>query len=152
MNAGRIIRNLRREHDMTQEELGKMLTPRVNRQAINKWETGRVENIKRSHIEQMATIFGVKPSVFFDYNQEEEESLSNEEKILLFLYREMDIQQKKDLFWYATALRTKRPLQQEQPQKQEKDQKGKKHPDGYEPLDPYLEKVAKDLGIIRDRE
>ncbi|MBS6064002.1 MAG: helix-turn-helix transcriptional regulator [Peptostreptococcaceae bacterium] len=46
----------------TQEELGKALNPPINRAAINKWESGQVENIKRSYIEQMAKLFQVKPS------------------------------------------------------------------------------------------
>ena len=70
MDVGTIIKTLRNEHHMTQEELGSKLNPPVNRQAVNKWETGRVENIKRSHIEQMAVLFGVKPSLFFDCDQD----------------------------------------------------------------------------------
>ena len=46
----------------SQDELGKMLNPQVNRAAVNKWETGQVENIKRCHIEQMAEIFGIHPN------------------------------------------------------------------------------------------
>lgn len=61
MTMGEYIRQLRKERGLTQEQLGEMLSPKVNRAAINKWEAGRVSNIKRSHIAQMATIFGVDP-------------------------------------------------------------------------------------------
>lgn len=62
MTMGEYIKRLRNEHGrMTQEELGQLLRPQVNRAAINKWENGQVENIKRSYIEQMAIIFNVRP-------------------------------------------------------------------------------------------
>jgi repressor LexA len=61
MKMGEYIRKLRTEHGFTQEELGQKLNPKVNRAAVNKWEGGKVANIKRSHIEQMAKIFDVDP-------------------------------------------------------------------------------------------
>ena len=48
-------------NNKTREELGNMLVPKVNRQAVNNWEHGRVKTIKRSHIQQMAEIFDVSP-------------------------------------------------------------------------------------------
>jgi len=45
----------------SQHELGQMLNPPVYRSAVNKWESGEVVNIKRSHIEQLAEIFGILP-------------------------------------------------------------------------------------------
>ncbi len=70
MTMGEYIKKLRKEHDLTQDELGQKLNPPVNRAAINKWETGQVENIKRTHIEQMSKIFGVKPSELMCFNTE----------------------------------------------------------------------------------
>ena len=61
MTMGTYIKQLREEAGLSQEELGKSLNPQVNRAAINKWETGQVENIKRTHIQQLAKKFGVKP-------------------------------------------------------------------------------------------
>ena len=57
---GDIIKNLRIEHKMTQEELGKQIG--VQKSAIRKYEAGIVENIPKSSIQKMATIFNVKPS------------------------------------------------------------------------------------------
>lgn len=71
MKMGEYIKKLRTESNLTQEELGKKLNPGVNRAAINKWENGRVKNIKRSYIEQMSKIFGVKPSELMCFSQEE---------------------------------------------------------------------------------
>ena len=61
MKMGEYIKELRTNKGLTQEELGKMLNPPVNRGAVNKWEKGTVENIKRSHILQLAKIFNVRP-------------------------------------------------------------------------------------------
>ena len=57
MTMGEYIKELRTGNNVygkkwTQEELGAALNPPVNRAAVNKWETGLVENIKRKHIQQ----------------------------------------------------------------------------------------------------
>ena len=62
MTMGEKIRECRKEAGYTQEELGKILRPTVNRAAVNKWECGYVENIKRTYIEQMAVLFDVPPA------------------------------------------------------------------------------------------
>jgi len=54
---GEIIKELRTQAGMTQEELGKALG--LKKSAIAKYEAGRVENIKRSTIQKMATLFDV---------------------------------------------------------------------------------------------
>lgn len=61
MTMGAYIKYLREQAGLSQEELGKSLDPQVNRAAVNKWETGQVENIKRNHIQQLARKFGVSP-------------------------------------------------------------------------------------------
>jgi transcriptional regulator with XRE-family HTH domain len=61
MTMGMYIRQLREQLNISQEELGKSLDPPVNRAAVNKWETGQVENIKRIHIQQLAKKFDVSP-------------------------------------------------------------------------------------------
>lgn len=61
-NMGAYIKQLRKEHGLTQEELGQKMNPPLQRAAIAKWETGRTQNIKRSQIEQLSQLFGIKPS------------------------------------------------------------------------------------------
>ena len=61
MEMSEIIKQHRIALDMSQEELGKRLNPPVNKAAVQKWEKGTVENIKRTHIEQMAALFGISP-------------------------------------------------------------------------------------------
>lgn len=67
MKMGEIIRKLRIERGMTQEELGKVLG--VQKSAIRKYESGAVENIKRSSIKKMADLFGVSPSYLLGYEE-----------------------------------------------------------------------------------
>ena len=68
MTMGEYIRELRLQAELTQEELGQKLNPPVNRAAVNKWETNQVENIKRTHIEQMSKMFHVRPSVLMCFS------------------------------------------------------------------------------------
>ena len=54
------IRQCREEMGLTQEELGHRLG--MQRAAINKYEKGHLENMKRATIKSLADIFGVSPS------------------------------------------------------------------------------------------
>ena len=56
---GQRIREKRLENDLTMNELAEKLG--VQASAVNKWEKGAVENIKRSTIAQMAKIFDCSP-------------------------------------------------------------------------------------------
>lgn len=60
MGTGDIIKKLRKEYNLTQEQLGEKIG--VQKSAIAKYENGRVENLKRSTIEKLANIFNVSPS------------------------------------------------------------------------------------------
>lgn len=59
MTMGEYIKQLRLEKGWSQEYLGERVG--VNRAAVNKWETGVVENIKRSTIRDLAQVLGVSP-------------------------------------------------------------------------------------------
>lgn len=63
MTMGEIIKMLRLQAKMTQEELG------VQKSAVRKWEKGEVENIKRTTIALMAKIFNVSPCYLQIQNQ-----------------------------------------------------------------------------------
>ena len=88
MRMGEYIKILRTGGNMygkklSQDELGRMLKPPVNRSAVNKWEKGLVENIKRTHIEQMATIFGVSPIELMCFDSRiNTEKISQELKVI----------------------------------------------------------------------
>ncbi|MBR6406959.1 MAG: helix-turn-helix transcriptional regulator [Lachnospiraceae bacterium] len=95
MKMGDKIRECRKEAGYTQEELGKILKPAVNRAAVNKWECGYVENIKRTYIEQMAELFNVQPSELMCFDTKVE--IPNPTKVLS--------EQKERLMAYYDGLR-----------------------------------------------
>lgn len=64
MTTGEIIKSLRKEKKMTQEELADYIG--VQKSAVAKWETGRTQNIKRETINALAVLFGVQPSYLLD--------------------------------------------------------------------------------------
>lgn len=64
-NMGAIIKQLRLQKGLTQEELGKVVG--VQKSAIRKYESGMVQNIKRSSIKKLADFFGVSPSYLLGY-------------------------------------------------------------------------------------
>lgn len=83
------IRSCRKSLGMTQEELGTKIG--VQKSAIAKYENGRVDNIKRSQIQAMATVFGVSPVwlMGIEETKKEESTLTEKEQILLNLIRQM---------------------------------------------------------------
>ena len=79
MTTGEYIKVLRSGNNIygrkwTQAELGAALNPPVNRAAVNKWETGLVKNLKRTHILQMATMFGVTPNELMCFDDQPQNS------------------------------------------------------------------------------
>ena len=72
MTMGEIIKQLRLERGITQEELGKVIG--VQKSAIRKYESGMVENIKRSSIKKLADYFGVTPSYILGWEDKKEET------------------------------------------------------------------------------
>ena len=88
MTMGEYIKKLRTGNNIygkkwSQEELGAALSPPVNRAAVNKWETGMVENLKRTHIEQLAKMFGVRPCELMCFDDQIDSSkISREVKVI----------------------------------------------------------------------
>ena len=72
MKMGERIKALREEKKMSQEELGKLCG--VNRAAVNKWETGQVENIKRSTIQKLSEIFNKTPCFIMCFDEDNKAS------------------------------------------------------------------------------
>ena len=105
MTMGELIKYHRKELDLSQEELGQMLKPPVNRAAINKWENGTVENIKRTHIQQMAKIFDMSPCelMAFDFQNNSNE-LTSEQAELIELFNSLTKEGKQEVIKYATYI------------------------------------------------
>lgn len=76
MEMSEIIRNERKKAGLTQEELAKKLG--VQKSAIAKYESGRVENVKRSSIQKMAEIFGCDPAYLMGFRDEPLDSSNSE--------------------------------------------------------------------------
>lgn len=68
---GQIIKNKRLKLNMTQTELGHKLG--VGAGAVNKWETGKVSNIKRDVLHGLATILKIHPAylIGLEFNPKE---------------------------------------------------------------------------------
>lgn len=82
MSVGLTIKKLRQEKGLTQEELGALLG--VKKAAVQKYESGQVQNLKHSTIKRLCEIFEKNPSVFI-FNEAEilnEEQLSREVGLL----------------------------------------------------------------------
>lgn len=62
MNTGELIKTLRKQHDLTQEQLGELLG--VKKAAVQKYEKGDVVNLKMSTIRKLYDTFGVPPNKF----------------------------------------------------------------------------------------
>lgn len=62
MDVGKYIKELRLKKDLSQEELGRLIG--VQRAAVQKWESGKTQNLKRATINLLAEIFEVSPANF----------------------------------------------------------------------------------------
>ena len=83
MTMGEYIKHLRTGHNIygrkwSQEELGASLNPPVNRSAVNKWESGLVENLKRTHVIQLAHLFGVNPCELMCFEESNDSNVSDD--------------------------------------------------------------------------
>lgn len=86
-NTGDIIKKLRKEKNLTQEQLGNLIG--VQKSAIAKYERGEIINLKRETIEKLANIFEVRPSYIMGMT-ELSISISEHETKVIKAYREAD--------------------------------------------------------------
>ena len=75
MSMGKKIKMHRNRLGLSQEELGAKVG--VNKAAVQKWERGTVQNIKRNNIEILAGLFDISPSELMWGNEIDE----NDEKL-----------------------------------------------------------------------
>ena len=76
MTMGERIKQLRKSHNMSQEELGNILG--VQKTAIFKYEKGMVENIPRESVLKMAAMFNVTPEYILAYTDNEKATFVSE--------------------------------------------------------------------------
>ena len=85
MEVGKRIRALRTAKGLTQEELGKLRG--VKKAAVQKYENGSVENLKRATVLKLAEIFDVSPSYLMGFDEIETAKSEKLEGIYLNLAR-----------------------------------------------------------------
>lgn len=89
MTTGERIRQLRIDHQMTQEELGAKVG--VQKAAIYKYENGLVVNLKRSVIEKLALALDTTPTYLMGMEDNDvSDSLSSERTAILTMLRESE--------------------------------------------------------------
>lgn len=76
MTVGNRIKQLRKEKGLTQEELGNLLG--VKKAAVQKYESGRVQNLKQETVKRLCEIFNREPSYFILTDRELEVNLREE--------------------------------------------------------------------------
>ena len=74
INKGNIIKNLRTERNLTQEEVGKIIG--ASKQTLHKYENGIITNIPQDKIEALANLFDVSPAYIMGW-EEGNNDLSN---------------------------------------------------------------------------
>lgn len=80
MHTGKVIKILRKNKNMTQDQLSEALG--VNKSSIQKYESGAVHNLKMETIRNLCTLFDVPPWVFvFLELLKSEEDLTNFQSI-----------------------------------------------------------------------
>ena len=87
MTTGKIIKQLRKEHHLTQEKLGEIVG--VQKSARAKYKRGEIVNLKRSTIEMKANYFGVLPSYLMGLS-EEKIRIDDSEADLIIAFRKAD--------------------------------------------------------------
>ena len=96
MNMGERIKELRIVKGYTQEELGDKLG--VKKSAIQKYENGDVENIKRSKIKLLADALGVTPSYIMWGNAERDRfSGTRKDDRLIELWRQLSYDAQREI-------------------------------------------------------
>lgn len=90
MTTGERIRQLRIEHQMTQEELGAKVG--VQKAAIYKYENGLVVNLKRSILEKLALVLDTTPTYLMGMEDAEpaQTSLTKAQTSLLSVFDELN--------------------------------------------------------------
>lgn len=99
MKTAEKIKLLRLSKGLTQEELGNMVG--IKKAGINKYETGRVVNIKRTTLKKLADALGVAPVDLLD---DEEAIFVNEDGEMFGESQLSRAEQKKRLLYYINMM------------------------------------------------
>ena len=119
LTVGQKIKQLRISKGLTQEELGEMLG--VKKAAVQKYESGQVQNLKQSTIKKLCEIFNKYPDyfIFDDFDSELEKELRQEVEFVQIMEKKygkdvisifevvinLNEESKKKVFDYVTDMR-----------------------------------------------
>ena len=102
MEIGKRIKTLREQKGISQTELAEK--SKSSKQTIYKYENGIITNIPSDKIELIAKVLDVTPSYLMGWEEEKKqiiynslENLPKDEKEVLSLYRELDIEDKAEI-------------------------------------------------------
>lgn len=116
MTLGELIRIRRNELNMTLEDVGKKVG--VGKSTVKKWESGYIANMKRDKISLLANALDLPPSAFISENEisidiskaikeklipnrdepeERDNKLSEEERLIIYLFGKVDPERRKQL-------------------------------------------------------
>ena len=84
MTIGDIIRNRRKELNMTQEDVAKAVN--TTKATVSRWESGDISKIKNKTMEKLAHVLNMDPMLFL----QREEVLMPEEVDVINAYRKAD--------------------------------------------------------------
>jgi transcriptional regulator with XRE-family HTH domain len=106
MTVGERIKQHRLEKGWTQEELGKHLG--VGKAAIQKYESGQVQNLKSSTIKTLCELFDARPFDFIfddlDYEEKPEVQIVNVKTNLLKIFTTLNAAGQQKIIDYAADL------------------------------------------------
>ena len=105
MTTGERIRQLRIEHQMTQEELGARIG--VQKAAIYKYENGLVVNLKLSILEKLAIVLDTTPTYLMgmeDSAQQANVQLTPQQSTLLAVFDQLNEEGQEKVIGYAEDL------------------------------------------------
>ena len=108
MTVGEKIKQLRKERGLTQEELGDILG--VKKAAVQKYESGQVQNLKQSTIKKLCETFNKTPDyfIFDNFDLELEKMLKKELEFVQII----KIRYGEDVFnIFETVIELKEPTQ-----------------------------------------
>lgn len=81
MTIGDIIRDRRKEHNMTQEDLAKAVG--TTAATVSRWESGDIHKMKVNFMYKLSKILEMEPELFFQRN----EILTMDEEKVIICYR-----------------------------------------------------------------
>lgn len=90
MSIGEKIKEYRISMGLSQEELGALIG--VKKAAVNKYETGRVVNLKRSTIKKLSDVFNISPIELMGWDSLNDDILEHSHASVNSLAKEISIE------------------------------------------------------------